>query len=280
MPVTRRHLFELYWALERRIVPGVESSQNQYARIVEAHVTSTTRWLDLGCGHQLWPDWIPVRKTATAAALLVGVDPDLESVRQNTVVHHRVVGLQLPFRDGSFDLVTSNMVFEHLEDPVAVLREIRRVLIPSGVCIFHTVNSRYWLTALARHLPQRLKNFLVRLSEGRNAKDVYPTHDRINTERDIHASLRQARFTPDEVMMLNTSSAGRILLIGPLVVVELLWIRLTQRPALSRYRSNIIAIIRPSADAMPATIGDRTAAATSSPCQRRTDNAPCGPGLA
>jgi hypothetical protein len=44
--------------------------------------------------------------------------------------------------------------------------------------------------------------------------------------------------------MLNTSSAGRILLRGPLVVLELLWIRFTRRPAMRRHRTTIIAVIR------------------------------------
>lgn len=37
-----------------------------------------------------------------------------------------------PFPDEQFDLVVSNMVFEHVEDLDAVLREIRRVLKPGG----------------------------------------------------------------------------------------------------------------------------------------------------
>jgi len=38
----------------------------------------------------------------------------------------------VPFEDGSFDLVVSNQVFEHVEDLGLVLREIFRVLRPGG----------------------------------------------------------------------------------------------------------------------------------------------------
>ena len=247
--VLYERLFKVYWALERAITPGAESSQNQYARIVTSHVKPTSRWLELGCGHQLWPDWIAGQtETARAASLLVGLDPDLESLKRNQFVHHRVAGLQLPFVDGSFNLVTANMVFEHLEDPAAVLREIRRVLTPDGVCIFHTANALYWQTVLGRWLPQPIKNMLVWFSERRDAADVYPTHYRINTAGAIQRVLQQAGFAADQVLMLNTSSAGRILLLGPLVVLELLWIRLTRRPHLSQYRTNIIGVIRPAAE--------------------------------
>jgi ubiquinone/menaquinone biosynthesis C-methylase UbiE len=242
----RERLYQLYWALERAITPGAESSQRAYARIVTSYVTGWSRWLELGCGHQLWPDWIPGQaETARIPALLVGFDQDVGSLKQNRLVHCRVAGRKLPFADGSFNLVTANMVFEHFDDPGAALREIRRVLTQDGVCIFHTPNAQYWQTALGRRLPQRVKNLLVRLSEHRLAADVYPTHYRINTEGAIAHHLQEAGFSVDRMIMLNTSSAGRILLLGPLVVLELLWIRFTRRPAMRRHRSTIIAVIRP-----------------------------------
>jgi ubiquinone/menaquinone biosynthesis C-methylase UbiE len=257
--VIRKRLLRLYWWLERRITPGVRSSQDTYAELVKAHVADTTRWLDLGCGHQFWPEWIPgQRETAGRAALCVGLDPDLASIRQHSALRHRVVGLQLPFADGSFNLVTANMVFEHLENPHQVLSDIRRVLTPDGVCIFHTTNARYWQTVLSRYVPQSLKNWLVELSEGRTADDVYPTHYRINTEEAVRDTVRRAGFAVRDVTMLNTSSAGRILLLGPFVVLELLWIRLTQRAWFRRHRTNIIAIIKRSGEPMTvATSGSR-----------------------
>ncbi len=239
----RDFLSRLYWALERRIVPGAESSQNVYARIVNVHLTASTRWLDLGCGHQLWPDWIPVTDAVRRVAFLAGLDPDLQSLEANTVIHHRVAGVRLPFRDGSFDLVTANMVFEHLEDPVAVLRDIGRVLAPGGLCIFHTPNVQYWQFAIASLFPQFLKDGLVYVSEGRPSEDVYPAFYRINTEAAAKELPERAGFSVSRITMLNTSSTGRIILLGPFVLLELLWIRLTQHPRLSRFRTNIIAEI-------------------------------------
>lgn len=41
----------------------------------------------------------------------------------------------LPFKSNSFDLVVSSAVFEHLTDPLAAIKEIKRILKPGGIFI-------------------------------------------------------------------------------------------------------------------------------------------------
>ncbi len=52
-----------------------------------------------------------------------------------------VEGVALPFADGSFDLVLSFDVFEHIPDSDAHLAEIRRVLRPGGYYLMQTPNK-------------------------------------------------------------------------------------------------------------------------------------------
>ena len=49
------------------------------------------------------------------------------------VTFERVDAHGLPYEDGRFDAVFSHAMVEHMGDPVAVLREMRRVLKPGGV---------------------------------------------------------------------------------------------------------------------------------------------------
>jgi SAM-dependent methyltransferase len=89
--------------------------------------------LDVGCGDGFHlrllrdfgkPDWS-----------LLGVDTDARAVAaaerdRLTVLHGRVEQLALPA--GQFHLVLLIMTVEHLADPVAVLKSIRRLLAPGG----------------------------------------------------------------------------------------------------------------------------------------------------
>ena len=69
------------------------------------------------------------------------------------VAFARADGIDLPFRSGSFDLVLSHAVIEHVANPAAYLREARRVLRPGGFLFLQTAP---YLSPHGAHLP-RLK---------------------------------------------------------------------------------------------------------------------------
>jgi SAM-dependent methyltransferase len=65
-------------------------------------------------------------------------------------------GMRLPFRNRSFDVVFSSNVLEHVRHPGEIYPEIKRVLVPAGVCV-HVIPStswRLWTTVAA--LPDTL----------------------------------------------------------------------------------------------------------------------------
>jgi ubiquinone/menaquinone biosynthesis C-methylase UbiE len=56
----------------------------------------------------------------------------------------RSVGETLPFPDQSFDVVLAQDILEHVRDPDATLREMRRVVRPGGIALVTVINRFAW----------------------------------------------------------------------------------------------------------------------------------------
>jgi len=68
-------------------------------------------------------------------------------------------GEALPLPNAAFDLVVAWDVIEHVKDPVAVLRELARVLRPGGHALITAINRRAWIDP---HYHMRGINWLPR----------------------------------------------------------------------------------------------------------------------
>lgn len=85
--------------------------------------------LDLGCGHGFW-----MRHMSERGLRVVGVEPEVDRVADAAGDGPVAAadGARLPLRDGTVGLVWCIHVLHHLDDPVKVLAEMRRVLRPGG----------------------------------------------------------------------------------------------------------------------------------------------------
>lgn len=100
------------------------------------------RVLDAGCGVGLY---VAAFRRFTEAAY--GVDLDTEKVAQAAAhsPHVQVASVEaLPFADGSFDLVLSHEVVEHVADDRAAVAEAVRVLRPGGRLVIYAPNRLYF----------------------------------------------------------------------------------------------------------------------------------------
>lgn len=112
------------------------------ALLERSGVIGPVRLLDAGCG--TGGNLRAFGHLGTAS----GIDDSPEAV---AVCHARgfpqvVQGTldRLPYADAAFDLVLATDVLEHVDDDVAALRELRRVVAPSGVLVV-TVPAHPWL---------------------------------------------------------------------------------------------------------------------------------------
>lgn len=234
-------------ALQRRIIPELKYSQSYYEEYLRQYTSGVQSWLDIGCGHNLLPTWRAdaEKEIVSSVPLIVGVDCDFEALRKHKTIRNVLcadIGA-LPFRDQSFDLVTANMVVEHLDDPARQFREIARVLQAGGIFLFHTPNLRSYVTRVSKLLPDNVKKVLARKLEGRVEEDVYPTHYRANTDAAIRATAEQAGL--EVVAMHFTMSTPVFATIPLLAAVELVYLRnLMRRPKLTPYRQTLICALR------------------------------------
>jgi SAM-dependent methyltransferase len=173
----------------RRLRPEWRDCLELYRATVGREVKAGARVLDVGCGHAGW-----LVAELGPASLAAGADPDLEALGRNTSLPCRVAATaeRLPFLEGSFDVVVSAWLFEHLERPAAALAEMGRVLRPEGRLVFLTPNGWNYNAWLIRLVPNSLHDRIARRLYGRGERDTYPVRYRLNSPRRVERAMRAA----------------------------------------------------------------------------------------
>ena len=140
-----------------RLIPGqvdVDLLNEHMARYTFAvRLARGKRVLDLGCGAGYG-----AAELAHVADRVTGVDVAPDAV-EYARAHYTAENLafeegsatQLPYQDGSFDLVVAFEMIEHLEDWRGFLSEARRVLASSGQLIVSTPNRLYYTESRGVH---------------------------------------------------------------------------------------------------------------------------------
>ncbi|MCP4002579.1 MAG: methyltransferase domain-containing protein [bacterium] len=133
------------------------------------------------------------------------VDPSAESLARSPNPNKlEAWGHDIPLPDESVDCVFSEYVMEHVEDPVATVREARRILRPGGQLLWMAPNL-WSYSGIATHLtPHGFHIWFNRLLEPttpeRTTADVFPTYFRINSIRSIRRILRDEGFEIEELL--------------------------------------------------------------------------------
>jgi SAM-dependent methyltransferase len=173
-----------------RRIPGLRRLyywlSESYAQIIPEVGCSPKRALELGCA-----DGQFLERLEREGWEAEGVEPAAEPARRAQARGLRVhIGRLDPglMPADYFDAVFAWMVLEHLHDPLATLREIRRVLkdsawlvfsVPNFACWERRVFGRYWFSLdLPRHLQQFTPRALRRILDGCGFRTVRVIHQR------------------------------------------------------------------------------------------------------
>lgn len=179
----------------RRLRWGYFTPDDHYEALVRRMVTAQSRWLDVGCGRDLFPsNRALARELSGRCASLVGVDPDL-TIQENPFVHHKVQGFVEDLDPGlRFDLVTMRMVAEHVAEPRRLLDALGRLVLPGGFVVIYTINRWSPVPLVTAATPFAWHHPAKRMLWRTEAKDTFPTTYKMNTRRELTKLLDASGF--------------------------------------------------------------------------------------
>jgi SAM-dependent methyltransferase len=180
---------------------GFVDGTREFHQLCASFCPPGARILEVGAGPSN-----PTSRFLATLGDLHGIDPD-PCVRDNDALKTAEVLTQerYPYPDAHFDACVSNYVCEHVGDPAAHLRQIRRVLRPGGCYIFRTPNRFHYVAIVSSLTPHwfhelvanRLRNMPAA------AHDPYPAHYHLNSRGQVTRHAGQAGFSIREMRLVE-----------------------------------------------------------------------------
>jgi SAM-dependent methyltransferase len=223
--------------LDRRYYPDYVDEHHRFDALIRTYLRPGIAVLDAGAGRGVMYPY-DYRDTV---ARMAGADTDPAIMQNENVTDAVVADLgHLPYEDGTFDLVFSKYVFEHLDDPLRVLRELRRVMRPGAHLLIHTPNRWHYVAMAATITPTRFHVWFNQ-KRGRVEADTFPTRYRINDPKTIAKLAAASRLRVERVDLFETKPD--YLLFHPLAYrAGIAYERFVNRSeAFARFRVQLIA---------------------------------------
>jgi SAM-dependent methyltransferase len=237
--------------LDRRYYPELVDEHARFDGMIRRYLRPEAAALDAGAGRGAEYPYDYARHIARMA----GVDREA-AVLENPNLTEAAVGdlADLPYGDGEFDLVFSKFVFEHLERPLHVLRELRRVMKPSAHLLIHTPNRWHYVPIGAILTPTRFHIWYAG-KLGREAVDVFPTRYRANDPKTVERLAARSGFRVSSLELFETRPA--YLSFHPWAYrVGIAYERVVNRfDALARFRVNLLVDLEAVERTRPAPRG-------------------------
>ncbi len=161
---------------------GYKGPYAEYERLIMNHIQPGKSMLDVGCGRTF-----PLaQKWLSTGGNIYGIDPVVEP--ESVIPGVDTVqssAEKVPFPDEKFDLIASCAVLEHLENPLSVFNEFKRLLKPGGKIVLLTPSKYDYVSVVATLIPNKFHGSIVHSTEGRAEEDTFPTYYRANSYKQL-----------------------------------------------------------------------------------------------
>lgn len=169
--------------LDRKFYPNFSNNWDDQLfreRIIK-EIESDFTVLDLGAGAGI----IPFMNFKGIAKKVYGIDLDPRVVENPFLDEGKVADAnKIPYPDNSFDLVFSDNVLEHLDQPLLIFNEVKRVLKAGGKFLIKTPNKYHYVPLISRLTPHSFHQYVNKM-RGRDEDDTFPTHYLANSKTDL-----------------------------------------------------------------------------------------------
>lgn len=136
---------------------------------------------------------------------IAGVDLEKDVLSNPYLDEAKIIKLadhKIPYEDNTFDIVFSDNVLEHVQNPDFVFQEIIRVLKAGGIFMSKTSNKWHYMPLIARITPHWFHNFYNQL-RGRKTTDTFPTTYKCNSRSAVAKLAKKSGFISSTLLFLE-----------------------------------------------------------------------------
>lgn len=148
----------------KKLLPNITYNQFFYEKLLEQNINSSSVWLDAAGGFRIlpWESKQLEKALFKKAKEVVAVDIEFDTIRKHGTIRKLIVAdlQKLPFKNDYFNVITLNVVLEHLKNPSLVVKELVRVLEKRGKIIVHMPNKYGYISFAALLIPAELRKLM------------------------------------------------------------------------------------------------------------------------